>query len=248
VIRPIQSIARSVACLVTLLALYSCSSGSGIRDYWKNADVIVTGANFEEAQERFAGFASLAEKAPVEEVEKAVDELLDKAMADEVSYFVYSEWLVSIFHSLLSPCRNPALLEKCAERFRSDGIMTEGDYTTCFELAAKDRLNTVGSECSLPVPFVPGEETVYVVINPGCSSCISTLKALSDKPGRHVALCFGSSVSPDISGWEFVYPQSPGRYFDLDSAPFWFTVGPDGIVTTTYAITEGPDFKKPQKQ
>lgn len=227
----------------------SCTSGSNIDRFWDGKDITVTESNYSEAQDRFADFAELLVQAPPAKASAALDKLLDKLSSDEVSYYVYSEWMVSAFHSLLSPCRNSALFAKCAERFSSDGIMTESEYLPLVHLSGKDMLNHAGGECTLPeladadgnpVSLNPGEETLILVVNLDCATCVSALNALSDKPGRHIALCFGFTPAPVVDGWEYYYPEALDEVFDLDAAPFWFMVGADGRVSIPYA--SAPEF------
>lgn len=252
---------RLIPIAATALAILvcGCTSGNDISKFWDGKDITVTESNYSEAQDRFAEFAELLAGAPAPKASAALDKLIDKLTADEVSYYVYSEWMVSAFHSLLSPCRNTALFAKCAERFSSDGIMTENEYLPLVHLSGKDMLNHAGRECTLPeiedaegnpVTLNPGEETLILVVNLDCATCVSALNALSDKPGRHIALCFGFTPAPIVDGWEYYYPKALDEVFDLDAAPFWFMVGADGRVSSPYA--PAPEFTglfaTPEKQ
>lgn len=232
------------------LLLAGCSGHSGASSFWDGIDTTVTEDNYAAAQDRFTDFAELLSSTSLKDASKALDKLLDKLASDEVSYYVYSDWMVSAFHSILSPVRNPELFEICTRRFSKDGILREGEYSPLLELAKKDKLNLAGTECALPPlkdaegkPFAPlnGEETVFAVINLDCATCVSALNALSELPGRHVALCFGRTPAPAIEGWEYCYSDSMDDYFDLDAAPFWFTAGPDGRISKEYSYA--PEYK-----
>ena len=136
--------------------------------------------------------------------------------------------------------------------------MAECDYSPLVELSDKDMLNHEGAEVSLPelldsdgqpLPSAEGEEALYAVINLDCATCVSALRALADKPGRHIAICFGHTPAPLIEGWEYAYPRDIDNYFDLDAAPFWFTVSADGHVTTPYSmVPETNVFATPDNQ
>ena len=240
------------------LLLSGCAGNDSVSKFWNGVDTTVTEDNYSQAQDRFADFAELTVAVPAKQASAALDKLLDKLTSDEVSYYVYSEWLVAAYHSLLSPCRNPELFARCVERFRKDGIMNESEYAPLLELAAKDKLNAAGTELTLPLlkdasgepaTLAFSQETVFAVINLDCATCVSALSALADKPGKHVALCFGHTPAPEIPGWEYFYSDSMDEIFDLDAAPFWFTAGADGIIVTPYTrVPEYNRFATPQNQ
>ncbi|MBO4475586.1 MAG: hypothetical protein J5737_02515 [Bacteroidales bacterium] len=243
---------------VAILALIvsCCTSTSGVAGYWQKHDVTVTESNYREAEDCFAEFAELAATAPLEEGLAALDTLFNHLLADGVSYYVYSEWMVSAFHSILSPCRNPVLFAKAVERLSSDGIMSRGEVAPLMELAAKDMLNAPGSPCTLPeltdadgspAPWSPGSETVFVLVNLDCATCVGALNALGGEPGEHVALCYGRTPAPEISGWEYRYSNRLGEIFDLEAAPFWFSVDAAGKVRTAYSPIPHKEFAIPEQ-
>ena len=237
------------AAIAFALILSACTSGSGVAGFWNKQDITITESNYREAEDRFARFAELAVKAPQEKALAGLDALMDKLKTDEVSYYVYSEWIVMAFHSLLSPCRNTELFSKAVERFSTDGVMSEDEYRPFAELAAKDRLNAPGTDCIIPqlydangapAPWEPGAETLFLVVNLDCATCVAALHALADEPGEHIALCFGFTPAPSVPGWEYRYSNELGSVFDTEAAPFWFTVGADGKVVKP--ISPAPDY------
>ena len=249
-----NSILPAVA--AALIILSGCSGRSGIVHFWDGLDTTVTSENYSESEDRFAGFAELTLDAPSRQASAALDRLLDKLSSDEVSYLVYSEWMVSAFHSILSPVRNPQLFAKAVERFASDGIVSRGELEPLQELAAKDRINLPGSSCKLPelvdadgqsAPWSPGDGTVFAVVNLDCATCVSALYALREEPGAHIALCYGITPAPVIPGWEYRYSSALDEIFDLDAAPFWFTVDASGKVLTPYSPIPHREFAIPEQ-
>lgn len=250
-----KSILRT-AIAATIVLLSACTGNSGIAHFWDGIDVSVSTENYIEAQDRFAGFAELTADAPSREAAAALDGLLGKLASDEVSYLVYSEWIVSAFHSILSPARNPRLFARAVDRFKADGIVSAGELKPLLELAAKDRINLPGSKASLPdltdaagnpAPWSPGSETVFAVVNLDCATCVGALNALRDQPGEHVALCYGRTPAPSIPGWDYRFSPALDDIFDLDAAPFWFTVGADGKVSTPYSPVPRQEFATPEQ-
>ena len=146
-----KSILRT-AIAATIVLLSACTGNSGIAHFWDGIDVSVSTENYIEAQDRFAGFAELTADAPYREASAALDGLLGKLASDEVSYLVYSEWIVSAFHSILSPARNPRLFARAVDRFKADGIVSAGELKPLLELAARgsaprfSQLRMVGAE------------------------------------------------------------------------------------------------------
>ena len=242
-------------CALAALTILLAGCGNNVRNYWDKVDVTVTESNFASSEDRFARFAELLVKAPEKDAVAGLDALFEKLKADEVSYYVYSEWLVMSFHSLLSPCRNPVLMEHVANRFASDGIMSADECAPILELAAKDKLNLKGDDCILPpfhgsdhmpVFWEPGKETVFLVTNLDCATCVGALRSLADESGEHIALCFGHTPPPSLPGWNYCYSPVLDDVFDLDSAPFWFKVGADGKVTVPYStVPENNSFASP---
>lgn len=238
---------KAKSIVLALLLLSACTPR--VANYWDKYDITITESNYQEAEDRFAGFAELAAKAPEAEAIAGLDGLFDKLKEDEVSYYVYSEWIVMAFHSFLSPCSSPVLFEKAVERFSTDGVMSEDEYMPLAELAAKDKLNRPGAECTIPqlydaegapAPWEPGKETLFLVINLDCATCVAALRSLSGEPGEHIALCYGHTAAPSVPGWEYRYSNELGKVFDLEAAPFWFTVGADGKVVKP--IAPAPDY------
>ena len=241
-----RQIPFAVAILVILFS--ACTQNARLARFWDVNDVTVTQDNYREAEDRFAVFCELAASATPEKASEALDKLMDKLSSDEVSYYVYSEWIVSAFHSILSPCRNPEVFAKAVERFCNDGIMSADECAPLCELAAKDKFNNAGSASTIPplfdaagepAPWQPGKETLFAVINLDCATCVGALRSLEKEPGEHIALCFGNTPAPSVPGWQYRYSPELGKIFDLDAAPFWFTVGADGVVVKPISFTPG---------
>lgn len=245
--------------LLSILLLATCTLAcrdAGLQHYWDKYGVAVD--DYALTRDRFVQFAEKLNDASPQEAYEAIDALMDKLTGDEVSYYIYSEWFVAAFHSILSPVRNSGLFSHFAERLSTDGLMSESDYAPLQELASKDSFNLPGEACSIPAlqdasgaetAWTPGEETLFLVVNLDCATCVAALHALSDKPGRHIALCFGHTPVPAVEGWEYYQPGNMDDYFDLDAAPFWFTVDSEGKVITPYTIApEYNGFATPNNQ
>ena len=230
---------------------------AGLQHYWDKNAVEVD--DYSQSCDTFVRFAELTVKAPQAQAEKAIDALMDKLVAsDEVNYYIYAEWMTAAYHSILSPCRNPGLFAKFTSRLQTDGIMSQDDYAPLVELSAKDMLNLPGSSCVIPelqdasgtpAPWAPGQETLFLVLNLDCATCVAALRALSNEPGEHIALCYGNTPPPAVTGWQYRYSAGLDKVFDLEAAPFWFTVNASGKVVK--AIAPAPDvnsFATPDNQ
>ncbi|MBR5042830.1 MAG: DUF5106 domain-containing protein [Bacteroidales bacterium] len=244
---------RSPAAYVTgllMLILTSCASGGGVCNYWDDVDIVVTESNYSAAEERFARFAELLVQAPGDEAEKALGVLFDRIKEDEVSYYVYADWIESAFHNYLSPCRNPIIFGKAAELFERDGIIEQERIQKLRALAAQDMLNRPGEHCTVPDGAEAAGSALYLVLNLDCRTCLQSLEALSKShpEAEHIALCFGYSPLPGLSGWKYLKPDGMGDIFDLEAAPFWFLTADDGSVSIPYcAEFQEPVFASPEK-
>ena len=109
----------AAAALLTVVAV-SCKSPS-VKGYWDNHKPDIT--DIRAAEDEFAKFAELAVAAPEEDAHAEIDKLFDLLKADEVAYFVYTEWVVTAFYSSASPCRNCPLFVYSMERVLGDGII-----------------------------------------------------------------------------------------------------------------------------
>ena len=247
---------RFVPYLFTLLSLLlpGCSGGGRIASFWDGVDIKVDESNYNEAKDRFIDFAEMALDSPAEKTKQGLDAMFDKLLTDEVAYYVYEEWCEGAFYNIFSPYHNPELFEHVAARLESDGIMPDR-LERIKTIRHYNSLNLKGQRCSIPaltdaagipVELPSGQDAVILVINTGCRTCTSALASLAEKPGRHVAICFGSPAVPDIPGWDYCFAHDIQDYFDTEAAPFWFAIDGEGSVTIPYSAVPGPGFHKPQ--
>lgn len=234
--------------IVLALLLAACTAGGRLRDYWKDG-ISVTEENYPQAEERFARFAELMVAAPPGQAAEALDDLFDKMKEDEVSYYIYSDWIESAFHNYFSPCRNPDIFGKAAERFAEDGILSPEEAERLLDLAAKDRLNRPGEPCVVPEGAEADREVLYLVLNLDCRTCLQSLAALAcEHPeAEHIALCFGYNPIPEATGWKYIKPEGMDSIFELEAAPFWFLKAADGTVAIPYSSEfDSPVFARPE--
>lgn len=231
------------------LLLTGCRAGNSVLNYWDGEDIVVTESGYQAAEDRFARYAELLVAAPKDEADEALEGFLERIKEDEVSYYVYAEWLEAAFHSCLSPCRNPRLFGISVKHLTQDGILSKEELARLSRLAVLDNYNLPGQACTLPQGVQAEGPALYLVLNLDCRSCREALTALAGEhpEAEHIALCFGYSPIPDIPGWEYIKPESLEEIFELDAAPFWFLTAADGTVATPYcAEFEAPHYAKAQ--
>jgi len=245
---------KRLTAIVILLSLLTGCRSSGVRGFWDDVDICVTSSNFDEAQDRFADFAELAVAAPTEEACAELDALLDKLRADEVSYYVYEEWMEGAFYNFLSPCRNVSLFNHALDRLLADGIMRD-QMDRLLNLKYYNSINLKGQKCTIPplhdvtgakVEVPAGQATTILVVDASCRTCAAALSTLVSTEGRHVAICFGRLDPPQVPGWEYCFSSDVYDTFDTEAAPFYFTVDASGVVTTPYSPIPQPEFSTPQ--
>lgn len=238
-------------CLTVFLAVLvaGCKNNSGIAGFWDDLDVTITEANYQSSQDRFAGFAELLLDASADEAEAAVDALFDKLTGNEVDYIIYSQWMESAFHNYFSPCRNYEIFDDFVARVARDGILSDEEVERLENLATQDKFNIPGEPCLLPGGIEPQGNTLYLVLNLDCRTCLQWLEGLAGTHPEtaHVALCFGYSRIPEVSGWTYLKPDGMDKVFELEAAPFWFLTAADGTIDTPYSIdVQVPEYANPQ--
>lgn len=228
--------------LAALALVVSCKSPS-VKGYWVEHKPDIS--DIRAAENEFAVFAELAVKAPEQDAREEIDLLFEQLKADEVAYYVYSEWLVSAFYSPASPCRSCALFSYAMGHVLKDGIIDGYDAELYSRLITACNTNKEGTAVVLPplndrngndVTIEPGEQIFFMVVDLSCPSCLKALDKFSKKypEARHIALCSGPSRLPDRSDWEFLRATETDEVYDISAAPFYFVVDSEGIIEKSY--------------
>ena len=231
-----------VVCLLSLALIAGCRRGNTVRNYWDGVDITVTEANYKQCQDRFAVFAKQAVSAPVNDALVAMDTLLTRLQQDEVSYYVYSEWIDGAFYSLLSPCRNAELYSKAVDRMALDGILSTSSLEPYLKKREWIQYNQEGLRATVPgVSFSDSHsKTLILVLDMSCPSCREALTKMAFLPEwdgtRHIAVCCNYGPVPDIPGWEFISNNATSTVFDPAMTPVYFVVNADGIVEKPYTL------------
>lgn len=230
---------KRIAALSLVLALFAGCQDKDLRSYWD--DVPLLEDNVRDSEDRFAEFAELAVKAPQEEAAAALDKLFDRLKENEVAYFVYSDWMSAAFYNPYSPCRNYFLFNRAVDRIFSDGIISEGDCPYLLQQREWMSYNLEGAKAVVPGVEPGGERTLVLVLNLSCPSCRESIEKMDKdrqwQDVRKVAVCLGFGPVPENSDWETVVrPEHAPDIFDIDMSPFYFVVGKDGTVETTYTV------------
>ena len=222
---------------VLLLALtLLCCGRPGVKGYWDRHETAFS--DIRAAEDQFADFAERAFAAPEAEALAELDNLYDRLLSDTVAYYIYSEWMDAAFYSLLSPCRNEALYSKAVDRIVSDGILPLDECEPYIQKRDWIQYNQIGEKATVPGVSSINEETLVLVLDLSCPSCRKALTKLAEAPEwaglRHIAIGCGRGPVPDVSGWEYVFPEHTQTVFDLQLTPIYFVVAPDGTVELPY--------------
>lgn len=220
--------------LLTAFALASCA-GSGVKGYWQKHPPQIL--DIPKAKEQVAAFAELTTISSQEDALLETDRLFDLLKQDEVAYYVYSEWIDGIFYSINSPFRNAILYSKAAERIITDGVFSPDECEPFIKRRDWALINQQGTEAVIPGVVATGSHSLVLVVDLGCPSCRTTLSTLNDSHPeyRHIAVCLGHGPSPDVEGWEYVFPEQAEKVFDIRNTPAYFVVSPDGTVEKPYS-------------
>ncbi len=218
-----------------ILTLVSCGN-AGVKEFWDSHSIDYS--DIRAAEDQFAEFAERAVAAPEEDACAALDALFDRLREDEVAYYIYSEWMDAAFYSLLSPCRHAALYSKAVDRIVSDGVLPMDDCEPYLRKREWIQYNRVGEKATVPGVSSFDGETLVLVLDLSCPSCREALTKLAEAPEwaglRHIAIGCGHGPAPDVSGWEYVFPEHTETVFDIQLTPIYFVVAPDGTVELPY--------------
>ena len=235
---------RRLALIIAALAaiISGCRDNSGVRGYWSTRTLDLENVAAAEAQ--FADFAELAVKAPERDAFVALDRLLKKASKDEVTYLVYTDWIVSGFYSIASPCHSCSIFLQASDKILSQGIVSNYEADEIKRSREFCLHNRVGDKTELP-ELLNGDvhsismdrRTVFLVIDQDCPSCFGAIRQFSSPEWAgtaRVALCYGHGPLPEADGWEFFRIPENQTLIDVRQAPFFFVSAPDGTIEITY--------------
>ncbi|MBQ4286360.1 MAG: hypothetical protein II720_07830 [Bacteroidales bacterium] len=230
--------------LAAAVAIFSGCRNDGIRGYWSSHPVSIE--DYAAAEDQFAEFAELAAKAPRKDAFAALDMLLKKAAEDEVTYYVYTDFIARAFSLLASPCFDCELFRHAADKVIAKGILSP--YSTQ-EYESKLRIclhNRLGDKVLLPevwqsdgtdVDIPLTQRTLFLVVDQDCSSCRASMGRLSGPEWADtwlVALCYGHGPLPDVPGWDCFRIGGDQDVLDVRQGPFYFVSSEDGIIEKGY--------------
>lgn len=232
----------SLTAALLVVSTVSCYTPS-VKGYWEKHSPDIT--DISTAENEFARFAELAIASAEEDAQAEIDRLFDILKENEVAYYVYTRWVVSAFYAPLSPCRNCPLFVYSMKRILGEGIIDGYDADLYSRFVTACLTNHIGEKLQLPalfdsswkeVEYLPGQPTLFLVVDLTCHSCIGALNKMSSShsKARHIALCSGPGHFPEISGWEYYYAIDTDSIYDAEAAPFYFYVNSDDIVEITY--------------
>lgn len=235
---------RRLALFFAALAaiISGCRDNSGVRGYWSTRTLDLENVAAAEAQ--FADFAELAVKAPERDAFVALDRLLKKASKDEVTYLVYTDWIVRGFYSIASPCHSCSIFLHASDKILSQGIVSNYEADEIKRSREFCLHNRVGDKTELPdlmngdVHVIPiDRRTVFLVIDQDCPTCFESIQKFSSPEWEYasrIALCYGHGRLPSVDGWNFFHIPQDQSLFDIRQAPFFFVSAPDGTIEITY--------------
>ncbi len=215
------------------------SAPADVRTFWDGKTLLEE--DYRTSEDRFADFAEAAVNAPLEEAIAALDGLFDrlKEENDEVTYYIYAEWMAAAFYDIFSPCRNAALYDHAVDRMEADGILPPYDCEPYRQKSDWMKVNCPGEKATLPEPDPEGRNTLVLVMNLSCPTCHDALNRLAGltewADARHLALCCGFGPIPEVTGWEYRRVENAGAYFDIHMTPCYYIIDPDGVVLHPYA-------------
>ena len=156
----------------------------------------------EKAEQRFGDWITLLEKTDTATAAACINEFLDAAKADTVSYYVYSDLFMAALYPLESPYHNVDLLRVYLRKAIADSIAL--DYLRFDEeaLLRKSGLNLKGGTAEDGGLLLPdgseatvlglageaGRTLLLLVGQAGCRSCLEKMKDMEAGAGKNTQL------------------------------------------------------------
>lgn len=192
-----------------LAALLLCACGQDnlkqtIEHFWDDYDFSSQKGldPIEDAQNRFGDYMTLLGKTDTSTAAQSIRDFLNKAAADTVSYFVYSDFFVSALYPADSPFRNTDLFRIYLRKAIEDGIAQEYLRFDEREMLRKSYLNQKGSIAENgELKIVNGPITnvselaaeskrtrLMLVGQAGCRSCAEMMQKMAEKEPKGIRL------------------------------------------------------------
>ena len=213
---------------------------SGCRNTGGKANSPLLEEDIRVSEDRFAEWSEGIVSAPRKDALPSIDSLFERLRQDTVAYYIYSDWMVSAFYLVQSPCRQPDIFAYAAQKIITDGVMTPDETSRFAQLLDWALVNREGETAVIPAPVAPGQRTLVLVLDLGCPTCREALEKLSNAPQwkdtRKIAIGLGRGSLPDAPGWEIHRPENGHAVFDIHQTPVYYVVSPDGKVEKSYTL------------
>lgn len=160
-----------------------------LEGYWADFEPTSLLEDVTSAESRFMEWCALLKGADGAAKESAVEEFLSIAVADEVGYYVWSEWAITNLYGLWSPVRDVEAFEMLLRGIQSDGRVPAGGkefvprllgFLTHNQEGSKaeelEMFDTVGERVHLS--DFRGQRVLLLIVDTTCPSCVDTMQAV----------------------------------------------------------------------
>jgi hypothetical protein len=160
-----------------------------LEGYWADFEPSSLLEDVDAAESRFLEWCALLGEADRAAKEAAIREFLELAVADEIGYYLWSEWAITTLYGLWSPVRDMESFEMFLRGIASDGRVPAGGKEFAPRLLGLATHNQEGSKAEVFEMFDPagdkvllsdfrGKRVLLLIVDTTCPSCVDTMQAV----------------------------------------------------------------------
>ena len=178
---------RYLLVVVLLVALFTACGGEKktLNGYWDGFVAEAVYDNVDGAQQQFRAWAELLAEADTTAQKNAIDDFVAKVCADEVCYYIYTEWAMGHLYGLWSPVRNEFAFEYLLRNLMANVSLAEDnrEFASLLDILAHNRVGERAEEFKMFSPAgvesclldYRGQRVVMVLVDVTCPSCVDIM-------------------------------------------------------------------------
>lgn len=228
-----HTIATLAALALLLIGVTSCGSGAPkatLEGFWDDFGPTTLLDDVEAAEQKLVAWGELLLEADSTAREASVGEFLEVMVADQVCYYVWSEWVMLHLYGVWSPVRNEEAVMMLLERVVADERIAPEDKAGIPELIGVLTHNRVGEAAQEFAMFdtqaaeyhladFRGRRVLLLLIDTTCPSCVDTMQEIENSRGVMAASQRGELALVAVAINQ--NPQSVAHFAEQKSGTPW---------------------------
>jgi hypothetical protein len=161
--------------------------------YWDGFEPEAVYDNVDGAQQEFKEWGELLAKADTTAQKSAIEDFVAKVCADEVCYYIYTEWAMGHLYGIWSPVRNEFAFEHLLRTLMNNvSLAAENyDFVQLLDILAYNRVGEMAEDFVIYSPAgqesrlsdYRGRPVVMVQVDITCPSCVDVMTEIESNKG-----------------------------------------------------------------